>query len=360
MRPEPTLLTTGITPLPVEVRLAMCQPMMDGHSEEAIAIIRGILRRIQGLMATRAKVFMFPTTGTGALEASIVNHLSPGDEVVVCVNGFFSSLYAEIARAHGLNVVELWSPQGEGASWGKIVDFLLREGEKVRAILLTHHETSTGALTDMRGIRELRDRTDALIMLNVLSSLGGTPILLDEWGVDVAVAASHKGLMCPPGVAFVAVNPRAEEAWQKSSIARAYWDLRRISHWMDQDVVPFDPPLPILYALDRALPLFDGVDGREAIYRRTQTNASKFRDGLNGTATELVAPPAHRAPNASVIRLPKTHPASLVRAALRERFGIYVSPGMGELSDATIRVNHQGYISTGQMIAAVQALRAIL
>ncbi|MBI3546928.1 MAG: alanine--glyoxylate aminotransferase family protein [Gammaproteobacteria bacterium] len=355
------LLTTGITPLPAEVRLAMCRPMIDGHGEEALAIIGGILQRIQRLMGTAAKVFLFPASGTGALEASIVNHLSPGDEVLVCVNGFFSGLYAEIARAHGLNVVELWFPQGEGVNWVKVIDFLQGAGQKVRAILITHHETSTGALTDMRGIRELRRHSDALIMLNVLSSLGGTPVLLDEWGVDVAVGASHKGLMCPPGVAFVAVNPRAEEAWQESSIARAYWDLRRLSHWMEQGVVPFDPPLPVLYALDRALPLFfDAADKRQAIYERIQTNALTFRDGLSDTGATLIAPPAHRAPNASVVRIPTTRSASMVRATLRERFGIYVSPGIGELADATIRVNHQGYVSAKQTIAVTQALQTIL
>ncbi len=361
MKRRPTLLTTGITPLPVEVRLAMCRPMIDGHGEESISIIRGILRRIQRLVGTKtAKVFLFPTTGTGALEASLVNHLSPNDEVLVCVNGFFSSVYSEIARAHGLNVVELWFPHGEGVNWGKVVDFLSREGRKTRAILITHHETSTGALTNMHGIQELRNRTDALIMLNALSSLGGTPILFDEWGIDVAVAASHKGLMCPPGVAFVAVGPRAEQAWHESTMPRAYWDLRRLSHWIEQGVVPFDPPLPILYALDRALSMFDDLDRREAIYAHTQTNAFMFREALSGTGTELVASPEHRAPNASVLRLPQTHPATMVRTALRDRFGIYVSPGMGELSDVTIRVNHQGYVSEDQMTAAAQALRAIL
>lgn len=361
MTRRPTLLTTGITPLPVEVRLAMCRPMIDGHGEESISIIRGILQRIQKLLGTEtAKVFLFPTTGTGALEASIVNHLSPTDQVLVCVNGFFSSLYSEIAGAHGLNVVELWFPQGEGVNWGRVIDFLAHEGHKVRAILITHHETSTGALTNMDGIQELRNRTDALIILNALSSLGGTPILFDKWGIDVAVVASHKGLMCPPGVAFVAVGPRAEQAWYESTMPRAFWDLRRLAHWIKQGVVPFDPPLPILYALDRALSMFDDVNRREAIYAHTQTNASMFRDALSGMGTELVASPEHRAPNASVLRLPQTHPAPMVRTTLRDHFGIYVSPGMGELSNVTIRVNHQGYVSQDEMTAAAQALRTIL
>ncbi|MHB9119840.1 MAG: pyridoxal-phosphate-dependent aminotransferase family protein [Burkholderiales bacterium] len=354
-----SLLTTGITPVPDWVAREMQRPMIDGHGLEAAGLVANVRKGMAAVMGTAGEVFLFPGTGTGGLEASIVNHLSPGDRVLACTNGFFSELYADIAEKLGADVQKLAFEWGKGIDWSRVADVLKQDrSQNIKAILLTHHETSTGVLTQLDGLREAKGSHPALAMLNALSSAGGTELQTDFWGVDVIVTCSHKGLMCPPGITFVSANERAKERQACAKMPKAYWDIGNQRHWLSRGVTPFDPPLSLLYGIDKVLECLQNRTEAQEIYRRVASNATLFRDCLDEMPVEIVADVHCRAPHCTVLRFPEYIVPVEVKGLLKSGFGILVSSGMGRLSSATLRVNHQGWVFPRDMFALLFALRA--
>ncbi len=353
------LLTTGITPVPDWVAREMQRPMVDGHGLEAAGLVANVRKGMAAVMGTTGEVFLFPGTGTGGLEASIVNHLSPGDRVLACTNGFFSELYADIAEKLGADVQRLPFEWGKCIDWSRVTDVLKQDrSQNIKAILLTHHETSTGVLTQLDGLRVAKGSHPALVMLNALSSAGGMELQTDLWGIDVIVTCSHKGLMCPPGITFVSASEHAKERQAAAKMPKAYWDIGNQRYWLSRGVTPFDPPLSLIYGIDKVLECLQNRMEAKEIYQRVSSNAALFRDCLDEMPIEIVADVQCRAPHCTVLRFPNHIVPAEVKELLKSGFGILVSSGMGGLSSATLRVNHQGWVFPRDMFALLFALRA--
>lgn len=355
-----SLLTTGITPIPDTVSRAMQRPMVDGHGFDARALMEDVRKGLAEVLETSADIFLLPGTGSGGLEASLVNHLSPGELVLACTHGFFGELYAGMARKLGAKVEPL------AFKWGCAVDWLALEKRlrqdrqhKIKAILLTHHETSTGVLNDLAQLPAAKGDHPALVLVNALSSMGGVPVLPDPWGVDVTVMCSHKGLMCPPGLTFLAVGERAKARWKTAGMARAYWDLSNLVYWRSLGVTPFDPPLTIIYGMAEALGYLRDKASRNQVYERTAMNASLFRLCIAELPADCLPAPKDRAPNATVFQLNGDMHCGELKDMLSSEFGIAISGGMGVMARSTLRVNHQGWVFPRDMITLGTALRLV-
>lgn len=361
MNCTPCLLTTGITPLPEAVSRAMQRPMIDGHGIEARALIQDIHQGLAEILETSADVFLLPGTGSGGLEASLVNHLSPGDLVLACTHGFFSEMYGGMAQKLGAQVETLAGKWGSGVEWSALEKRLRQDHEhKIKAILITHHETSTGVLNDLAQLPIAKGSHPALVLVNALSSMGGVPVLPDSWGVDVTVMCSHKGLMCAPGLTFLAVSERATEHWKTAAMARAYWDLSSLAQWLPLGVTPFDPPLTLIYGMAEALGYLRNQAARRQVYERTAMNASLFRLCLAELPAKCLATPKDRAPNATVFQLKGDMRCQQLKETLSSEFGIAISGGMGVMARSTLRVNHQGWVFPRDMITLGTAVRLVL
>lgn len=355
------LLTTGITPLPEAVSRAMQRPMIDGHGLDARALIQDVCQGLSDILETSADVFILPGTGSGGLEASLVNHLSPGDLVLACTQGFFSEMYGGMAQKLGAQVEILASKWGSGVDWAALEKRLRQDrANKIKAILLTHHETSTGILNDLAQLPAAKGQHPALVLINALSSAGGVPVLPDSWGGDVTVMCSHKGLMCAPGLTFLAVSERAKEHWKTACMARAYWDLSNLVHWLSSGIIPFDPPLTLLYGMAEALGYLRNKVARNEVYERTAMNASLFRLCLADLPAECLAAPEDRAPNATVFQLKGDMSCQELKDTLSSEFDIAISGGMGVMARSTLRVNHQGWVFPRDMITLGTTIRLVL
>ncbi len=357
---KPRLLTTGITPLPKKVSAAMRRPMVDGHGAEAWALMESVRQGLADVLETKSEIFLLPGTGTGGLEAALVNHLSRGDHVLACTHGFFSGLFAAMAEKLGAAVETMVAEPGKGVDWAALERRLQddRKG-KIKAILLTHHETSTGVLNDLAQLAAAKGKHPALVLVNALSSAGGVPLLPDLWGLDVTVMCSHKGLMCAPGLAFLAIGQRAKERWKTAGMAKAYWDLSHLAHWLSRGITPFDPPLTLIYGMVEVMGYLRDKEARVQAYRRTASNAFLFRSYLPALRGKCVAAPKDRAPNATVFRLAGETHCEDIKKALLSDFNISISRGMGTLAESTLRVNHQGWVFPKDIMALGEAMTSL-
>ncbi|MBE7559850.1 alanine--glyoxylate aminotransferase family protein [bacterium] len=348
------LLTPGPTEVPPEVLAAMAAPIIHHRSapaRERFARVQEMLRR---LFFTRRPVHVLTGSGTAGMEAAVVNHFSPGEEVIVIQAGKFGRRWGEIARAYGLTV------QALEAEWGEVVPAeqlaqVMANHPRCRGVLATHVETSTGTLFDVRAFAEVVDRSEALLVVDAVASLGAVAFNMDDWGVDVAVSASQKALMLPPGLALVCASERAEKRWEQAQSARFYLDLRASRRAMDGGGTAFTPALSLWAGLEKALEMIH-AQGLENIWRETERLAAAARAGVSA----LGLPPLSQSPAPSVTaaRLPDAVDGRRLVELLQERLGLYLGGGQDQLAGRIVRISHMGACDRLDVLAALAALEA--
>lgn len=360
MSDEMNLRVPGPTPLPPEVRAALARPMMNHRGPAFEAILREVHGELQYFFATRNPVLTFPASGTGGLEAALVNTLSPGDEVLAVSIGAFGDRFAQIATAFGLSVQIIGFPWGQAAD-GAAVARALGEHPQARAVLVTHNETSTGVLNPLEEIaRAVRvERPDILLLVDGISGLGAAPVLTDEWGLDVVVTGSQKAWMVPPGMAMLSVSERAWAAYDTARLPRFYWDFALARRAYEQQNPPYTPAVSLYYALQAALRLLRS-EGREAVWARHAALAERMRDGVRRLDLELLADPAHYSPSVTAVRLPDGVDASHLLRVAREQYNTVFAGGQGQLSGRIIRIGHLGWVTQADIDNALDALHRSL
>src|SRR5262247_1216931 len=279
------LMAPGPTPGPSHVLLAMAQPMIHHRTPEYEALFVEVRSGLKALFQTAQDVVPLTCSGTGAMEAAVVNTLSPGDTVAVIQAGKFGERWAEIAKAYGLDVVLLTAPFGETVAPGRLAD-TLRATPRIKAVLTQHSESSTGVLHDVRAYAEVTRRTDAILIVDAVSSLGIADLPMDSWGVDVVLAGSQKGLMLPPGLAFCALS---ERAWRQTATARLpkyYFDLAAERKAGAKNDVRFTPAVGIVIGLLEALRLMR-AEGLANVFRRHDRLARATRAGAEALGLRL-------------------------------------------------------------------------
>jgi aspartate aminotransferase-like enzyme len=354
------LMVPGPTPCPDVVLRALSTQMVNHRGPEYMALQRELIAGLQEVFRTGSDCLIFPASGTGGLEAAVVNTLSPGDRVLAVVIGAFGDRFAQIAAAHGAEVQRYDVDWGRAADPDQVADLLRADRErKLRAVLLTHNETSTGVLNDVRAIAGLVREHGALLMVDSISGMLTAELESDAWGLDVVVAGSQKAFMIPPGLTFVSVGPRAWEAHRSARMGRFYFDFTQMRKSMEKDQTPYTPAIPQLYALKEALALIR-AEGREAMVARHRRLALACRAGARALGLELLAGDDCFSHSVTAIRNPPGVEGKALRARLRERHGVVVAGGQGKLTEAIFRIGHLGYVDASDLTAAFAALEESL
>ncbi len=354
------LRVPGPTPLPDEVRAAGARQMMNHRSPGFEAIMAEVHEDLRYFFATEGPVLTFPASGTGGLEAAIVNLLSPGDEVVAVSVGVFGDRFAEMAAAFGLTVHRLSYPLGQAADPTDVAR-TLEEHPGARAVLVTQNETSTGVLNDIEAIaRAVRAaRADALLLVDGISGLGTAPLLTDAWDVDVVVTGSQKAWMAPPGMTMVSVSARAWEATRSARLPRYYWDFVKARKGIDEGNPPYTPAVSLYYALQAGLRLLR-AEGREGVWARHAAVAAHTREGARRLGLTLFADPAHYSHSVTSVVVPDGVDGKRLLRDARDRHNVHFGDGQKSLSGRIIRIGHLGWVDDAQIDASLEALAASL
>lgn len=359
---EPLLLMTpGPTRVPARVLAAGGSPMIHHRTPAFSRALASVIERLRPLYGTAsADVLPIHTTGRGALEASIANLFSAGDEIVACCNGKFGEMWAELAESYGLVVHRVC------ADWSRRVrpddvEQALTEHPRARAVTVAHGDTSTGVLNDVASILAITRSRGVLGMVDCISVLGGVPFAFDEWGADVVVTASQKCLMASPGLAFVAVSERAWRAYETARLPHNYWDFGAVRSTLarPQPETPGTAPVHIVLQLAESLAIIH-EEGLLSVYARHDALASRVRERTRRMGFEPLFPELERwSPTLTALRTPDDVSPTMLRQRLVDR-GILIAEGLGKFAGRCIRIGHMGDIRLGDVDRTCDELEAVL
>ncbi len=335
----------GPTNVPDRVLRAMDMPTMDHRGPEFAEIGFAVLAAMQRVFRTKQPVIIYPSSGTGAWEAAIVNTLAPGDKVLMCETGQFAVLWRGIADKFKLDVDFIPGDWRRGAVAASIRERLAADkGHAIKAVCVVHNETSTGCVTRVPLVRQAIDDTahPALLLVDTISSLASIDYRHDEWGVDVTVGGSQKGLMLPPGLSFNALSPKALEAAKSARLPRSYWDWNEMLGPNAKGFFPYTPATNLLYGLREAIAMLED-EGWENVFARHDRHAEATRRAAAAWGLEvLCAEPAEFSSSLTALMMPAGHDADRLRAAILERFDMSLGMGLGRLQGKVFRIGHLG------------------
>ncbi|WP_372405632.1 alanine--glyoxylate aminotransferase family protein [Streptomyces luteireticuli] len=335
----------GPTNVPDRVLRAIAAPTTDHRGPEFAALTLRLLDALKPVFGTEGPVVIHPASGTGAWEAALVNTLSPGDRVLFCETGHFATLWQEMARSLGLDVLFLPGDWRHGADPDAVHHELAADSRHlVKAVCVVHNETSTGVTSRVPEIRRAMDAAGhpALLLVDTVSSLASIDYRHDAWGVDVTVAGSQKGLMLPPGLGFNAVGPKALDAARTARLPRSYWDWRPVIEANRQGRFPSTPATNLLHGLEEALRLLY-AEGLPQVFARHARHGAATRAAVRGWGLEvLCADEREHSATLTAVVLPDGHDADHVRAVVLDRFGMSLGAGLGRLAGRVLRIGHLG------------------
>jgi serine---pyruvate transaminase len=352
------LLTPGPTPVPPEVLAELAKPVIHHRERDYREIYERCLTRLREVYRTENDVLMFTTSGTGAFESAVANLTSPGDRQLVLSAGNFGERWAGMVKAFGADLVHARLEWGEIPEPDDLREALGDAGD-VRVVYLTHSETSTGVVCDVQALTAVAKEAGALVVVDAVSSLGAVPLESDAWAIDVVVSGSQKALMCPPGVAFVSVSPAALDAATRSTAHRYVMDWERTRKAQAKLDAPFTPAISIVRALDVALGLLLD-EGLEAAFDRHARLGRACREGAKAMGLELFSPDEERSAVVTAIRAPDGVDATDVVERLRDRFGITIANGQGDLKGKIFRIGHIGWFDVFDITTALAAVELVL
>lgn len=361
MTADPMLLMTpGPTRVPERVLRAGARPMIHHRSAEFSRELAELLDLLGPVFGSSRPVLPVHTTGRGALEATICNLFSPGDEIAVCCNGKFGEMWSGFAESYGVRVHRISADWMRSISPAEI-DAFLAEHPRVRAVALTYVDTSTGVANDVAAVAGVVASHDALVLVDGVPSIGGMPFAFDEWGIDVAVTGSQKCLMSSPGMSFVAMSARAWTAANHSRLPRNYWDFSAIQRAITGPKVetPGTTPVHIVLQLAEALRMIH-EEGLPRVFDRHATIAARVREGVRELGLEMQCPALERyAWTVTAIALPPHLSPAAVRDALKSR-GIFTAGGLAKFQPCGIRIGHMGDIRLDDVERTLASLRDVL
>lgn len=339
----------GPTNVPDRVLRAMDNPTMDHRGPDFGRFGAQLLEKLRTVFKTEGPVVIYPASGTGAWEAALVNTLSPGDRVLMCETGWFATLWREMAERLQLRPEFIPTDWRRGADVAGI-EAALREDMKspgahgIKAVCVVHNETSTGCTSRIEEVRRAIDAAGhpALLLVDTISSLGSIDYRHDEWGVDVTVAGSQKGLMLPPGLSFNAVSAKALRATETAQLPRSFWDWRPMLKANETGYFPYTPATNLLYGLDAAVDMLN-EEGLDNVFARHDRFAEATRRAVRHWGLEIQCEePRHYSSALTAVRLPEGHSANAMRAVILERFNMSLGNGLGRLNDRVFRIGHLG------------------
>jgi len=360
MQEKLTLMIPGPTPVPEKVLTALGKHPIGHRSKEFQSIVRHTSQQLKWLHQTTGDVLTITGSGTAAMEAGIINTLSRGDKVLCGDNGKFGERWVKVAKAFELEVEVI------KAKWGHPLDpedfqkALLDDKNKlIKAVIVTHSETSTGVINDLETIsKHVRAHGAAITIADCVTSLGACNVPMDEWGLDVVASGSQKGYMVPPGLSFIAMSDRAWEAQQKSNLPKFYLDLNPYRQTAAKDSNPFTPAVNIYFALEAALDMMQ-EEGLHSIFTRHARHCAATQAGMTAMGLPLFAEENHRSPAITAVA-PQNIDAEELRKAVKEKFDILLAGGQDHLKGKVFRIGHLGFVSDRDVLTAIASIEATL
>lgn len=352
------LFSPGPTPVPERVLLAMAQPLIHHRDPAYEVIFQEVREGLKYVFQTEQDVLVLASSGTGAMEAAVVNTLSPRDGVLVVRGGKFGERWGEICDAYGLRVVPL------DVTWGEAVDPMLVErtleaDPSIRAVLVQACETSTGVLHPVKELADVvRNREGTILVVDAISALGAVDLPMDRWGIDVVVAGSQKALMLPPGLSFIALSEKAWGFVERSKLPRYYFDLAEERSSQRKNQSHFTPAISLVVGLRESLRMIR-EEGLQQVFKRHELLARATREAAVAIGLQLLAPEAP-SPSLTAIKVPQGVDGAGLKRCLEEEFGLVVAGGQGPLKGKIIRIAHMGYFQPADVLQVVAALEVQL
>ncbi|MBI4297346.1 MAG: alanine--glyoxylate aminotransferase family protein [Chloroflexi bacterium] len=348
----------GPTPCPPEVLQAMSREMINHRGPAFARIIEKVTARLKELFLTQSEVLVLTGSGTGGLEAMVVNTLSPGDEVLGLTNGYFGERLAAIAQDFGAKITRLDFPWGEPVDPGEVRQ-ALKKNPNYKAVLLVHNETSTGVTNDLKGIAEIVREHDKLFLVDAVSSLGSLPCCMDAWGLDVVVTCSQKGWMAPPGLAMVGISSRGWKAVEQAKMPRHYWDFRTAKQYLARGQTSWTPAVSTFFALEVGLELM-AREGLENIWERHRRVGQRAREGAKALGLSPLPPEPVASNTVTAIRAPEGLDVARLVKILLEEYDTDLAGGQGKLSGKIFRIGHLGYVTEADIDLTLKAIAKAL
>jgi aspartate aminotransferase-like enzyme len=349
----------GPTPIPDEILNVLSRQMINHRGPEFAELIRRMTAILKEIFQTKGDVLILTGSGTGGMEAAIVNMLSPGDKVLVVSNGFFGERFADIAEIYGAQVERLRFEWGSAAD-PEAVRQALAKDPGVKAVLVTHNETSTGVTNDLAAISNVVKEFEKLLLVDAISGLGAIDLPADAWGCDVVITASQKGWMVPPGLAMVSVSEKAWQAQAEARMPKYYWDFAKAKQFLDEKgQTPWTPAISMFFALAAALELFQ-QEGLQNILARHERVGSKAREVVKSLGLSLFPQDRCASNTVTAVKASEGLDVKKLLGILREEHDVVLSGGQQRLEGKIFRIGHLGYVSEEDMEAVGQALRIAL
>lgn len=359
MEDKLTLMIPGPTPVPERVLQAMARHPVGHRTGAFSATLERVQQQLQWLHQTRNAVLLLTGSGTAAMEAGIINTLSRGDRVLCGDNGKFGERWVKLAHAYGLQVEVIQAPWGQPLNPAAFAAALEADVDKtIRAVILTHSETSTGVLNDLQSIAaHVKVHGEALTIVDCVTSLGATAVPMDSWGLDVVASGSQKGYMMPPGLSFVSLSTRAWQAYERSDLPKFYLDLGRYRKAAAGNSTPFTPAVNLVFALEAALTMVER-EGLEAVFARHERHRAATQAGVKAMGLKLLAKERYGSPAITAV-IPGGD-AERIRQHMKKRFDILLAGGQDHLKGQIVRMGHLGFVCDRDVLTAVAALEAVL
>ena len=348
----------GPTPCPHEVLEAMGRQMVNHRGPEFAKLIEDTTKNLKQLFVTENDIFILTASGTGGMEAAVVNALSPGDKVLSVSIGVFGERFAAIAKEFGAEVTPLRFEWGKAAD-PEAVGQALRDNPKIKAVLVTHNETSTGVTNDLKAISEVVKEYDKLLLVDAISSLSSIELPVDNWQIDIAVTGSQKGWMIPPGLAMVAVSEKAWQANAEARMPRFYWDFAKARSYLEKAQTPWTPAVSLFFALSVALDKILG-EGLDNIIARHARIAQMTRDGIKALGLSLFAEESHASNTVTSVAVPEGVDGLKLLKILREEHKVILGGGQQTMRGKIFRIGHLGWVSEDDITAVMAALKVAL
>lgn len=349
------LLTPGPTPVPPEVLEVLARPIIHHRTNEYRKIFKEVSEGLKEVFRTKNDVYTFTTSGTGAMEASMVNFLSPEDTILVLAGGKFGERFWEIAKSFGIAYDVLKVPYGQAFDPAELEKALA--AKKYRAVYATHLETSTGVVNDIEALGKIVAKTDALFGVDTISGLLADKLETDAWHVDLAISGSQKGLMVPPGLGFLSVSEKAKKAMESAKFPKYYLDLKRYIKALADEDSPFTPAINVVLGLQKALEIIR-KRGVENVWKENERLAQATRSAVKALGLELFA--SRPANGVTAVKVPQGLDGGKLLKILQDEYGVVMAGGQSEMKGKIFRVAHMGYITQADLAVGFECLEEVL
>jgi len=351
------LLTPGPTPVPEKVSLAIAQPIIHHRTKEFGKLLEQVTEQLKNVFQTKSDVLTFTSSGTGSMEACVVNTLSPGDKAVVLDTGNFGTRWTKLIKTYGLEPVVV------KYSWGQAVrpEDLKRTLEAepaTKAVFCQSTETSTGVVNDVRALAKIAHEANAILVVDAISGLAGQRFYQDEWDIDIVCAGSQKGLMLPPGLAFVSVNERGWQCVSSSTLPKFYWDFKTYRKSLsEKKQTPYTPAVTLLSGAEVALNMLL-TEGMEQVFSRVELLARATRAGIKAAGLELFA--KRPCDVVTAVKIPSDLDGADLLKRMQDKYGVKIAGGQADYKGKIFRIAHMGYMDKFDVIVALSGLEMVL